>query len=80
MPGKLICSRKRAAGNSALLLKKESNLYYEIIILNVFKYMCICIQSSPSPYNLLLEGKSRSKTGQSDNVAINLKWVKVSNC
>lgn len=42
--------------------------------------MCICIQSSPSPYNLLLEGKSRSKTGQSDNVAINLKWVKVSNC
>ena len=42
--------------------------------------MCICIHSSPSPYNLLLVAKSRSKTGQSDSVAINLKWVKVSNC
>lgn len=42
--------------------------------------MCICIHSAPLPFNLLLVAKSRSKTGPSDSVAINLKWVKVSNC
>lgn len=42
--------------------------------------MCLCIYSAPLPYNLLLVAKSRSKAGQSDSVAINLKWVKVSNC